>query len=434
MAQSAVGQTTAATADAPFPPTATEGGGVQGDVASAPSGWHALTRWLADNTFVPEWLPARWHYPSISYILAVALEVVAAFFTLGLVRALPSFSLPSALILLVVALTALAWGAGPSLAATLAGTALLEGLVLPHTTHGGVGHTSDVLEIAVFLSACGIIGVAATATERGRRRAVGAQAEAQARELALRETHARTDEFLSIAGHELRTPLTSLQMALQLAQRRVQRLIMRDDLQDDLKSQLHAVTEMLNTAEHQVKAQNRLVGDLLDAARVRAGKLTVHVAPCDVTTIVRDAVVAQRLVWPQRLIALDVPDSPVPVEVDAHRIEQVVTNYITNALKYAPPEAPVAVSLRRRGRVARVAVRDEGPGLTPEQQTHIWDRFHRVPGVKQQSGSDAGLGLGLYISRTIIELHGGQIGVESVPGHGAVFWFTLPLASMPSRG
>src|SRR5262249_61487341 len=84
------------------------------------------------------------------------------------------------------------------------------------------------------------------------------------------------------------------------------------------------------------------------------------------------------------------------------------------------------------GRASRVAVRDEGPGLTSEQQLHIWERFHRVPGVKQRSGGDTGLGLGLYISRTIIELHGGQVGVESVAGHGATFWFTLPLASAPA--
>src|SRR5262249_23003476 len=168
------------------------------------------------------------------------------------------------------------------------------------------------------------------------------------------------------------------------------------------------------------------------AARVRAGKLTVHVAPCDLAMSVRDAVVAQQLAWPERIISLDVPDAPVSVEADAHRIEQVVTNYVTNALKYSGASAPVAVSLRRTGRASRVAVRDEGPGLTSEQQLHIWERFHRVPGVKQRSGGDTGLGLGLYISRTIIELHGGQVGVESVAGHGATFWFTLPLASAPA--
>src|SRR5262249_43582059 len=158
-----------------------------------------------------------------------------------------------------------------------------------------------------------------------------------------------------------------------------------------LTSQLDAVTQMLNTAEHQVKTQNRLVGDLLDAARVQAGKLTLHLEPCDLTTIVHDAVLAQRLTWPNRLIGLDVPNAPVSVEADAHRIEQVVTNLITNALKYSRDETPVAVSLWQTG---RVSVHDEGPGLTSEQQAHIWERFHRVPGVMQQSGGEAGLGVG----------------------------------------
>jgi signal transduction histidine kinase len=81
------------------------------------------------------------------------------------------------------------------------------------------------------------------------------------------------------------------------------------------------------------------------------------------------------------------------------------------------------------GQVARVSVRDQGPGLTPEQRDHIWERFHRVPGVTQQSGSGVGLGLGLHIARTIIEYHGGEVGIESVSGCGSTFWFTLPLAA-----
>src|SRR5215813_12530565 len=84
------GPTTAATTEAPFTPTATEGGGVP-DAAAPHTIWHTLTRWFADNTFVPERLPARWRHPAISYILAIALEVVAAFVTLGIVRALPTF-------------------------------------------------------------------------------------------------------------------------------------------------------------------------------------------------------------------------------------------------------------------------------------------------------------------------------------------------------
>lgn len=140
-----------------------------------------------------------------------------------------------------------------------------------------------------------------------------------------------------------------------------------------------------------------------------------------------EAVREQRLAWPQRPIPVEMPYEPVPVTADAERIGQVVTNYLTNALKYSAEDLPVVVSLRMERGAARVAVHDEGPGLTPEQAEQVWERFHRVPGIEVRSGSGVGLGLGLHISRTIVERHGGVVGVESVPGEGATFWFTLPV-------
>ena len=119
--------------------------------------------------------------------------------------------------------------------------------------------------------------------------------------------------------------------------------------------------------------------------------------------------------------------------VDADRLGQVVTNYLTNALKYSPTYCPVTVGLDVDARQARVWVRDEGPGLPPEEQEAIWERFHRVKGIEVQSGSGIGLGLGLYICRTIIERHQGQVGVESEPGQGSTFWFTVPLAPATER-
>jgi len=109
----------------------------------------------------------------------------------------------------------------------------------------------------------------------------------------------------------------------------------------------------------------------------------------------------------------------------------VLTNYVTNALKYSDADCPVAVAVAVVGSEAWVRVRDEGPGLSPEQQGQVWDRFRRVSGVDVRDtaqGSAGGLGLGLYISRRIVEGHHGRVGVESAPGHGATFWFALPLA------
>ncbi len=124
---------------------------------------------------------------------------------------------------------------------------------------------------------------------------------------------------------------------------------------------------------------------------------------------------------------------PVTVLADADHISQVVSNYLTNALKYSDARQPVEVCLRSNGREARVLVCDNGPGLALSAQEHIWDRFYRVEGIAVQSGSGVGLGLGLHICRTIIEAQGGLVGVESEPGGGSTFWFTVPLASGESE-
>jgi signal transduction histidine kinase len=119
---------------------------------------------------------------------------------------------------------------------------------------------------------------------------------------------------------------------------------------------------------------------------------------------------------------------PVCVEADANRIEQVLTNFLNNAYKYAPADQPIDVRVRVRGNIARVAVRDHGPGLPEGEHTRIWERFYQAPGIEPLAGTPIGLGLGLYICKHIIERHQGQVGVESMPGKGAAFWFALPLA------
>jgi signal transduction histidine kinase len=120
---------------------------------------------------------------------------------------------------------------------------------------------------------------------------------------------------------------------------------------------------------------------------------------------------------------------------DTQRIGQAVTNYLTNALKYSPADRPVTVGLQVDDQQAQLWVRDQGPGLAPEEQEQIWERYYRVQGIEVQSGSGVELGLGLHVCRTIIELHQGQVGVQSTPGQGSTFWFRLPLVgtSSPAR-
>ncbi|MGH2482729.1 MAG: sensor histidine kinase, partial [Ktedonobacteraceae bacterium] len=130
-----------------------------------------------------------------------------------------------------------------------------------------------------------------------------------------------------------------------------------------------------------------------------------------------------------RTIELILPqEGAVRVQADSVRISQVVTNYLTNALKYSAEHQPVSVGLELEGHEARVWVKDAGPGLSPEVQQAIWDRLYRLSTFAEYTGlGSGGLGLGLYINREIIRQHGGNVGVESASGKGSTFWFTLPL-------
>ncbi len=256
--------------------------------------------------------------------------------------------------------------------------------------------------------------------------------EAHAMVLALEESNRRMDEFLGIASHELRTPLTSAKLSAQMAERWLHKWFASPEagstavIQPEQIVKLQALIAQIN---RQMARQERLVSDLLEVSRIRTGNLELRMVPCDVVAVVREAVDEQRLLHPGRVITLDVRtgDEPVIVEGDTDRIGQAVTNYLSNALKYSQEHSAVRVYLDANERMSCVRVQNAGPGIPTDAQERLWDRFYRVSDVAVQSGSSVGLGLGLYITRTIIERLGGQVGVTSAPGAGATFWLTLPL-------
>ncbi len=288
---------------------------------------------------------------------------------------------------------------------------------------GGAEHAYTAEELAL----AGAVGhLAALVLERER--LLRERAAAQAGALAVREVTSRMDEFLAVASHELRSPLTSIRGNLQLLQRRLRRVL--EDGGAGQAAEVADLHELLQRAVDQTGRLTRMMGDLLDLSRIQSGHLTLHPEPCDLGNVVRRCVEEVRLAWPARTITPQAPAGALRVRADADRLEQVVGNYLTNALKYSPPDQPVEVSVQTEAGAARVRVRDRGPGLTQEQQAEIWERYRRVPGVAVQDDAAAtgGLGLGLYISRTIIEQHGGAVGAESTTGEGSTFWFTLPVA------
>ena len=257
------------------------------------------------------------------------------------------------------------------------------------------------------------------------------RAEARANELAMREAKRGMEESLSLICHELLTPLTVIKGSIQLSEQKVKRFVHSAETPTGAARQLAPIQALLERAKGQVSFQDRLIHDLLDVSRIQANTLRLSMQLCNLAWILQEAIEDQRQAAPSRAIRLELPaEGPVPVQADSCRIAQVVTNYLTNALKYSAPDRPVEVHLQVEGRIARVTVRDQGPGLAPAEQERIWERFYRVQGIEVQSESEAssgGLGIGLYLCRTIIEQHHGQVGVQSSPSKGSNFWFTLPL-------
>lgn len=275
-------------------------------------------------------------------------------------------------------------------------------------------------------------GIARLATHVIERvRLLQERAEAKANTRKLQEATRRYEDCLSTASHELRTPLTTIKGNLQLSQRRITTLLKRAEQTPETLEGLQRVGHPLHEALQNFGRLERMISELLDYSRLQADKFLLRRQTCNLVEIVRAAVEEARKTTDGRPLLYTLPtQEEIPTDVDKDRISDVLHNYLTNAHKYSPIERPIEVSLSVEGTLARVAVRDEGHGIPPAEQERIWERFYRVPGIEvvEQSISDSNLGLGLYLCQEIIELHHGHVGVQSAPGQGSTFWFTLPLA------
>jgi excisionase family DNA binding protein len=238
-------------------------------------------------------------------------------------------------------------------------------------------------------------------------------AERVAREMAEEALRLR-DEFLSIAAHELRTPLAGLLGHAQLALRRVER-----DGRLEPERLVPTVTAIIGQAQK----LSRLLGQFLDVSRLQTSKLILEPLPTDLVDLVRQVVAGVQMRSDQHPLTLIVPPS-LEALVDPLRLEQVLTNLLDNAVKYSPDGGPIEVVLSRLGGgAAELSVRDRGVGIPPEKRGQIFERFFQAHG----DGYLSGLGLGLYVSRQIVERHNGQLRAEFPPDGGTRFVATLPL-------
>jgi len=225
------------------------------------------------------------------------------------------------------------------------------------------------------------------------------------------------EQFMAIASHELRTPITALKasvqfMALLLAQP-------RSDSGD--------VRRYVDIMNGEVGRLDELVRDLLDMSRIQQGRLRMRRKPIDLASLGQRVMERVEQTLPRRNQHRFVFDAPQPVEGswDPTRLDQVLTNLLTNAVKYSPEGGMVALGIYQRGEDAELIVRDEGIGIGPEELAQLFEPFSRgVTAMRTATGS----GLGLYIAAQIVEQHGGEITVNSRPGSGTTFIVRLPLA------
>ena len=252
------------------------------------------------------------------------------------------------------------------------------------------------------------------ATLRSLLRLRNSERRAQALADELRASIRVRDEFLAMLGHELRNPLAAVTSALAVIQR-------------DRRPQV--LDHHLKVLNRQTATLDRIVGDLLDVARLQRGKVSIEHAKVDLRDLALRCTqaLAEEIRASGHRLELDVPDAPIVVTGDLVRLEQVLANLVTNAIKYTPRGGYIRVGVSRAAGHAFLEVTDDGIGLSPAMQQHVFDVF--VQGKQSIDRSRGGLGLGLAVVRQLVELHGGTVSAESPgEGKGSTFLIQLPIA------
>ena len=222
--------------------------------------------------------------------------------------------------------------------------------------------------------------------------------------------------IVAIAAHEIKNALGGLSVALA----RCEQVLASGKL---------VTKEHISTARGELRRISALVNDLLDGSRVDLGVVHIVAKPIDIGELARDVVTMFEAAR-HRSVHLVLPSESLVVVADAERVRSVLINYLENAAKYAPASSDIQVNVEvlPAGAGVRIAVVDQGPGVSVDDQARLFERFYRSPSVASRA---PGLGLGLYVCRSVATAHGGRVGVDSTPGQGASFWIELPQTPPP---
>lgn len=221
-------------------------------------------------------------------------------------------------------------------------------------------------------------------------------------------------DFLHMVSHDLRAPVTIIQghadvLAETLEQRQID----------------GSLREGVESIRRGIRRINVMIQDLVDSARLEGGQLTLNLQSVDLTAYLPSLLTRSAAIIEINRIRLDLPAGLPPVLADADRLERILINLLSNALKYSAPDAEVRLSARQQDGEVVISVIDQGYGIPPDDLPHVFERFYRAKGQHKAEG----IGLGLYITEMLVEAHGGRIRAESEIGKGSTFSFTLPAAS-----
>ena len=220
----------------------------------------------------------------------------------------------------------------------------------------------------------------------------------------------KKDEFISIASHELKTPLTTIKAYAQLA------ISVCSD---------NGVTEYLKKIDQYTSKLNTLLNELLDVSKLHAGKLKLNQTKIELSSYLKEVLTSMQQITPNHKIFIEKNDLAT-VEIDSLRLEQVITNIVSNAAKYSPGKDKIIVNVEKKDENVIVSFTDFGIGIPKQNLTKVFDRFYRVD---EASKEFSGLGIGLFISSEIIKQHGGKIWAESEENQGSTFYFSLPVVN-----
>ncbi|HEV2250830.1 MAG TPA: ATP-binding protein [Candidatus Limnocylindria bacterium] len=263
-------------------------------------------------------------------------------------------------------------------------------------------------------------------------RIAAATAELQSSYEKLQELDKLKSQFLSIASHELKTPITAMSGFVQIAVRRIKRrLAAGRPNEGDWKKEEETLLEQLEVVQRQTSKLARLVDELLDVSRIESGRLELRVSDVDLPELIAEVMRRHQLMATKHELHLKyAPDAKLGVRGDRDHLEQVLNNLVGNAMKYSPDGGPIEVTVTRAGeQEVEFSVGDHGIGIRPAELARVFGLFYRSP--DRLARDVGGMGLGLYITKEIVDRHNGRIWAESEPGRGTTFHVALP-ASVPA--